>query len=367
MTISDQGHVTLMLTARLGRDGGTDTRPLSVGEWVLFSAWLKQHGIESSALLKKDPEKLLCGWNNHRIPLSRILALLNRGAAAGFHLDRWEKAGLWTVFKGEADYPTILEKRLCDKSPPVLFGCGNRRIPQSRRISVVGSRNACDEDLKFARYLGVTAADSDYTVISGGAHGIDEAAMLSALNHEGTAVGVLADSLYRAALSRKYRDYLRSGNLTLLSTVNPETSFTTGAAMGRNKYIYCLSDAAIVVCSKQNNGGTWHGATENLNKDWGVPLWVKHTNSPESGNRSMIAMGARELPEKLDDLSSLASAAVSKEVTAVDPVLVGEPSRAEVPPSAKQMPERATAECQLAATDFPMTERTAVGDSGVER
>ncbi len=43
--------------------------------------------------------------------------------------------------------------------------------------------------------------------------------------------------------------------------------------MQRNKYIYSLADAAMVVHSG-DSGGTWTGAKENLKKQW-VPLWVK--------------------------------------------------------------------------------------------
>src|SRR3990172_8427415 len=97
--------------------------------------------------------------------------------------------------------------------------------------------------------------------------------MLGALEHEGTVIGVLADSLLKAATSNKYRKYLVNNNLVLISPYYPEAGFNAGNAMSRNKYIYCLTDAAIVVQSG-TEGGTWNGAIENLKKEW-VPLWVK--------------------------------------------------------------------------------------------
>jgi hypothetical protein len=62
-------------------------------------------------------------------------------------------------------------------------------------------------------------------------------------------------------------------NLVLVSPFNPEAGFDVGNAMARNKYIYCLSDAAIVVATSKGSGGTWSGATENLKRNW-APLWV---------------------------------------------------------------------------------------------
>lgn len=65
-----------------------------------------------------------------------------------------------------------------------------------------------------------------------------------------------------------------SGDLLLLSTVNPKSRFTVYSAMERNKYIYALSRYAIVISSDFNKGGTWTGATENLKNQW-VPLFVR--------------------------------------------------------------------------------------------
>ncbi len=130
---------------------------------------------------------------------------------------------------------------------------------------------------------------------------MDETSMLGALEAEGTAVGVLADSLLKACSSVKYRRHLVNSNLVLVSPFNPESGFNTGNAMQRNKYIYCLSDVALAVHSGKK-GGTWTGARENLSKNW-VPLWVKRTEDPEAGNDTLISLGASEAPSNLEHVS----------------------------------------------------------------
>ena len=55
--------------------------------------------------------------------------------------------------------------------------------------------------------------------------------MLGALESQGTAVGVLADSLLRAATSAKYRRGLMGKNLVLVSPFSPEAQFNVGNAM----------------------------------------------------------------------------------------------------------------------------------------
>jgi predicted Rossmann fold nucleotide-binding protein DprA/Smf involved in DNA uptake len=143
-------------------------------------------------------------------------------------------------------------------------------------------------------------------IVSGGARGIDEAAMLGALERQGTAIGVLADSLLRASTSAKYREHLMVNNLVLVSPFNPEAGFDVGNAMARNRYIYCLADAGVVVSSTRDKGGTWTGAVENLKEGW-VPLWVKPGSEAATGNVELVRRGARWLPEGKLDFSTLVS------------------------------------------------------------
>ena len=124
--------------------------------------------------------------------------------------------------------------------------------------------------------------------------------MVGALEAEGTVIGIMADSLLKAATSNKYREYLKRQNLVLVSPYYPEAGFNAGNAMARNKYIYCLADAAVVVQS-DTKGGTWNGALENLKEQW-VPLWVRQTGDPESGNAKIIDKGGKPL---LTDVSHL--------------------------------------------------------------
>ena len=53
-------------------------------------------------------------------------------------------------------------------------------------------------------------------------------------------------------------------------------------------------------------GGTWNGARENLKEQW-VPLWVRETQDPESGNAKLITKGGRPLSEDLDISKLVAS------------------------------------------------------------
>ena len=54
-----------------------------------------------------------------------------------------------------------------------------------------------------------------------------------------------------------------------------------------NKYVYSLSNFAVVISSDYNKGGTWAGATENLKHGW-VPLFVRDENNIPNGNINLL-------------------------------------------------------------------------------
>ena len=97
--------------------------------------------------------------------------------------------------------------------------------------------------------------------------------MSGALEAGGTPVGILADSLERAALNRDHRNVLRDRQLVLLSPYDPQAGFNIGNAMQRNKLIYALADAALVVQAEHGKGGTWAGEIEQLDKLRLVPVY----------------------------------------------------------------------------------------------
>lgn len=318
--ISPQAQAVMLMTVAFGKADGQGVRPLSGKEWARFAAWLKDHGLEPASLLAGDLSESLAGWLDRSITVDRLQALLGRGAALALALEKWQRAGLWVLTRADADYPDRLKRRLKAESPPILFGCGNRALLNRGGIAVVGSRNAGENDLAFAANLGAKAASEGLSVVSGGARGVDQSAMLGALEREGTAVGVLADSLLRSATSQQLRKHIMSGDLVLVTPFNPEAGFNVGHAMTRNKYIYCLADAAVVVTSSAGEGGTWNGAIEDLEAAW-VPLWVRQTSDPKSGNAELAKRGARILADQPLRLRALLEGCVAQPGAAATPEL----------------------------------------------
>lgn len=317
MNLSQTAQATLLLTSYFSKSQVDTEKPLTNTEWGRFALWLKNKGNTPADLLSGQPRELLEGWHDNKVTIERLLALLGRGHSLALAVEKWQRAGLWAVTRSDVVYPRRLKSRLKTDAPPVLFGCGNKELLNTGGIAVVGSRNACDEDLQFTHALGVKAASHGACIISGGARGVDESAMLAAMNAGGNVIGVMADSLLKAATASKWRKGLMDGNLVLVSPFYPEAGFNAGNAMARNKYIYCLADAALVVHSG-TKGGTINGAEENLKKKW-VPLWVKPTKDTSAANSLIVNKGGFWCAEHVEqlELSSLTEVTSSNTVNTV--------------------------------------------------
>ena len=353
MTLSDDTQAILLLTARFPQSS-SDVRPLTPTEWGTFAEWLHANDRTPADLFTRPIDSALAGWSHKKVTLDRVQALMERGQALALAVEKWLRSGLWVLTRQDPEYPRHLKRRLGRNAPPVLFGAGDRSILRHRALAVVGSRTAGDEDLEYAKALGKSAAEHCRAIVSGGAKGIDEAAMLGALEHGGFAVGVLAEGLQRASSSQKFRRSIREERLVLLSPFSPEARFNTGNAMQRNKYIYCLSEASVVVHSG-TTGGTWTGAKENLKKRW-VPLWVKPTEDPEAGNGGLIEIGGRWAPASVESLNMLAlfgeqTSASDGEASSVDPAeTIGGTSHLNEGPRRQVFPSDAEV-CEVANAD----------------
>ncbi len=231
------------------------------------------------------------------VPASRLHDLLGRGFRLAQALDQWEARSIWVVGTTDEAYPTRLRDRFGDDAPPVLYGCGTLDLLQAGGLAVVGSRDCDDDTLAWTTEVGRRAARSRCTIISGGARGVDLTAMVGALDAGGTACGVLADTLFRDVLDAGFRDHLQAGTLALVSPNDPRQRFFASLRMQRNKYIYALSDTALVVATGHKEGGTWAGADEQLRRLRHVPVYVRVPPRPSAGLNALERLGALPWPD----------------------------------------------------------------------
>src|SRR6202042_2602959 len=141
-------------------------------------------------------------------------------------------------------------------------------------LAILGSRDANDDALSFARGLAHECACNRVAVISGGARGVDLEAMGAAIEAGGVVVGVPVEPLERLVRRPALRLPLTEGTLTLVTPFHPATRWQARNAMRRNRIVYAMSGAAVVAATAAGSGGTWTGAIENLQHGW-VPLYVR--------------------------------------------------------------------------------------------
>jgi predicted Rossmann fold nucleotide-binding protein DprA/Smf involved in DNA uptake len=294
--LSQNSQAILLLTAPLmtGRmESSTDL--LTPGEYERLAVFLHEVQKSPSDLLTADADGLLRQCQGV-VDGDRLRKLLGRGFLLSQAVERWQTRAIWVVTTADAAYPRRLKERLKENAPVVLYGCREAPILETGGLAVIGSRNATPELLTYTERIGQLAANAQQTVISGGARGIDQASMRGSLEAGGTVVGILADSLERAVLNREYRSPLMEGHLVLVSPYDPMAAFNVGNAMQRNKLIYALADAALVISSDYQKGGTWAGAVEQLTKLRLAPVFVRSQGEIGKGLQELQNMGALPWP-----------------------------------------------------------------------
>ena len=303
--ISSDAKALLLLTSRLiiarrGRRNEVDiTEPLATRELNTLLDRLDELGAGTSELIMPGYEELLRELRGI-FDIERLRGLLGRGLKMSLAIDRWQQRGIWVLCREDDGYPGKLIERLAERAPPVLYGCGDRDLFEFDGLGIQGSRNAKSDALQYAYSTGQQTAANDFVVITGGAKGVDQAAMTGVLDADGKAIGVLSDGLSRAAISSVNRLPIMESRLTLVSPFDPDAGFNVGNAMGRNKLIFALSRAGLAVEAAFDRGGTWAGATEQLKRLKFVPMFVRATGTPSRGLDELGDLGALPWPDPRD-------------------------------------------------------------------
>lgn len=288
----------LLLFSQIGQEDDTH-KPLTLREWNPMARRMQAANLRPADLLELPPADMKTRLDLGTEEVTRISVLLSRSERLQRSLDHYARLGIHPLTRSDSDYPERYLTRLKDSAPPVLFYAGEKALLGQPGIAVVGSRHLDEAGQECARFIGNACGISGQVLYSGGAKGVDTISMEAALEARGTAVGILADSLERAVRSRQ--EALKRGDLCLVTPYSPNAGFSVGAAMGRNRLIYCLADYAIVVASDAETGGTWAGATETLKHGW-IPVFVLEHDQMPAGNKELIQKGGLPFPHPFMDL-----------------------------------------------------------------
>jgi len=164
-------------------------------------------------------------------------------------LAAWENAGIRVVCPGDPEWPTQLEV-LGDTQPVVMWLCGSAdlRFACLRSVSMVGARAATAYGTHVAMEMAAALAERGWTVVSGGAFGIDACAHRGALSANGVTVAVLAGGLSYGYPQGNHELFAAiRGQGVLVSEWPPDRRPTRPGFLVRNRVIAALSCGTVVV------------------------------------------------------------------------------------------------------------------------
>ena len=194
-------------------------------------------------------------------------------------------------------------------APPIgLVVKGEVETLKESGLAIVGTRNPTPYGIRNAGDFAAGFVDREWTIISGGAYGIDSAAHKGALIAEGSTVAVLAagiDVAYPAGNARLFAEICENG--ALISEVIPGAHAIPSRFLTRNRIIAALSQATLVVEAAFRSGSlrTARDAAELMRPVMAIPGPISAPTS--EGCHRLIGERAAELVTSVADAFELVS------------------------------------------------------------
>jgi DNA processing protein len=223
-------------------------------------------------------------------------------------LDAWWRDGIRFIIPGDREWPGQLSG-LGAAQPWGLWVSGNTDLRYAclRSVSVVGTRAATAYGAHICSELVISLAGQGWTVVSGGAYGIDSCAHRAAVTVGGTTIAVLAsgvDAAYPPGNWELFRQIRERG--ALVSEWPPGRNPSRHGFLVRNRVIAALSRGTVVVEAALRSGAL---NTARHARDQGRPLMVMPgpvTSAQSAGCHEAIrelgaicVTGARDVVELL--------------------------------------------------------------------
>lgn len=214
---------------------------------------LAEPGDEQLGGLVADlgPEEVLARIHDGSLPAKGVAHYRARLTLLDVDLDLHVAAGCGTrlLVPGDEEWPPQLAD-LGAGEPLLLWvdGLPDLAATTRRSVALVGSRACSAYGQRVAGDLGAGLADRGWTVVSGGAYGVDAAAHRGALAVDGCTVAVLAcgvDVTYPAAHEQLLSLVRRSG--AVVSELGPGSRPTRRRFLDRNRLIAALGRGTVVV------------------------------------------------------------------------------------------------------------------------
>jgi DNA processing protein len=198
-------------------------------------------------------------------------------------------------------YPEKLKKI---RSPPIyLFAKGNLSLLNSQGVSIVGSRKSSQSALDWTSKACKKLVEKDYTIISGGAIGIDKEAHQSTLVNSGKTICVLGcgfDNLYPKENKELFQRIENQG--LIITEYSPHKRVNRISLLERNRITSGLGEKLLLVTS-DIKGGSMSQLKDGIsqNKEIYVPD-LSLSLEPISGIKKSIELGQTKSIFEIEDM-----------------------------------------------------------------
>ncbi len=229
----------------------------------------------------------------------------------------------------ESIYPSLLKQIY--SPPPILYARGNLELLNNfPSIAIVGGRKASSLGKSLAYEFSAQLAESNISIVSGLAHGIDKQAHQGALSkNNGTTMAVMGnglDTIYPNEHGNLAKNIISRG--LLLSEFPPGVKPLPQHFPRRNRIISGMSLGTIVIEAADKSGSliTARYALEQNREVFAVPGPIN--NPLNKGCHQLIQQGAKLITSIEDIFSELPSidltGSTTMNCTNNDPIKIGE-------------------------------------------
>ena len=225
-------------------------------------------------------------------------------------LQRAAKIGARLVIPGDLEWPTLVSD-WGPLAPLALWvrGGGDLVTLWRRSVAIVGARASTSYGEHVTGEIAAGVADAGWTVVSGGAYGIDAAAHRSALVAGRPTVAVMAggvDRLYPAGNEDLLRRILDDG--CVLAEVPPGFAPYRSRFLARNRLIAAAGATVVIEAAARSGALNTAGHAAGLSRPVGaVPGPV--TSASSAGSHALIRDGIAVLVTRAQDVLELAAPA----------------------------------------------------------
>jgi len=240
-------------------------------------------------------------------------------------LAKCDKLGVRLICLDDEEYPALLAQ--IPDPPPVLYVLGGFEPRDLNAIAIVGSRKCSFYGREQSERFAALLAGAGFTVVSGGARGIDSAAHRGALSHpHGRTIAVLGSGIdvpYPPENASLFTDIAQRGRGAVVSEYPLGTPPTPENFPRRNRVVSGMSRGVLVIEADERSGAliTARQACDDHGRTvFAVPGRVDHSLS--AGPHKLIRDGAvlttgiEDILENLDPLPYAAVEPVAAKTTA---------------------------------------------------